>query len=105
MTKPNEFAMAETEAALRKAYEWAMAKDFLREQAARFEDAQFFDVRGACGYGFLQPILYAQQRDGHGSTIAHFSPAGRMLKVIARYSDGFIVTSSFKLPCELRGPD
>lgn len=99
------FAMVETENALRKAYAWAVTKDYMQEQAARFEHAQFFDTVGACGYGFLQPILYAKQLGGHGSTIVHFSPAGRMLKIIARYSDGFIVTSSFKLPLDLRGPD
>ncbi len=100
-----EFAWVETESALRKAYAWAMAKEFMQEQAARFEGAQFFDPIGACSYGYLEPILYAKQRDGDGSTIVHFSPAGRLLKIIARYSEGFIVTTSFKLPSELRGPD
>lgn len=91
--------MTYSEQELRSALDGALSVDnpFLRTLLAKFEELKFLPDDPAVRCASLR----ARQRTGPGALAIHYSPGGRVLKVLALFSDPeFSSTVTYRLPRE-----
>lgn len=87
-----------TEIELRAALEWALSLDkvWLKATLTKFEELRFLPDDPALHCASLR----ARERGSNGAIAVHFSPGGRLLKVVAWFGPDFSAGGTYRLSRE-----
>lgn len=87
-----------TEVELRAALDWALSLDkvWLKATLTKFDELRFLPDDPALRCASLR----ARERGSNGAIAIHFSPGGRLLKVVAWFSRDFSAGGTYRLSRE-----